>query len=75
MSKVKYHGVKVWNSLSPELRIQSFESFKINMKNHLLDNYSTSNSETLSPLLRSLFNVIVFEEPHGNCSLNLWVAA
>ena len=36
---LKYHGVKIWNSLSPELRNQSFKSFKINMKNDLLDNY------------------------------------
>ena len=36
---LKYHGVKIWNSLFPELRNQSFKSFKINMKNDLLDNY------------------------------------
>ena len=36
---LKYHGVEIWNPLSTELRNQSFKSFKINMKNHLLDNY------------------------------------
>ena len=28
----KYHEVKIWNSLSPELRNQSFKSFKIKSK-------------------------------------------
>ena len=36
---LKYHGVKIWNLLSPKLRNQSFKSFKMTMKNDLLDNY------------------------------------
>ena len=36
---LKYHGVKIWNLLFPDLRNQSFKSFKINKKNDLLDNY------------------------------------
>ena len=36
---IKYQGVKIWNSLNPELQKQSFKKFKANLKNDLLETY------------------------------------
>ena len=36
---IKYQGVKIWNSLNPELKKQSFKKFKANLKNDLLETY------------------------------------
>ena len=36
---LRYQGVKIWNSLKPNLRNQSVKRFKVSMKNLLLENY------------------------------------
>ena len=37
---LRFQGVKIWNSLSPDLKKQSHKKFKISLKNPLLESYA-----------------------------------
>ena len=36
---IRFHGPKIWNSLSPEIRNQPYFKFKNNLKKHFLEKY------------------------------------
>ena len=36
---IKFQGAKIWNSISPHIRNQSFNTFKRNIKIQLLNSY------------------------------------
>ena len=37
---LRFQGVKIWNSLNPDLKKQPYQNFKISIKNHLLESYA-----------------------------------
>ena len=38
-TSIKFQGEKIWNSISPHIRNQSFNTFKLNIKIQLLNSY------------------------------------